>query len=390
MKIAVVTGFDKPTRPESKGGIEVWTSNFVKEEAKRGSVIDLYASIGSISTDNIRLIPVIDQVLPYYYKEDYFTGEPEDFIRRKEQLISTVFGKTLMLVKEKEDDYDLIIDSSSYPAFSYNAHFFSKPIVRVCHFPVNFSLEFYLKTFGLADNSTYIFPSKFQYDQALFIPKKQKYFIPHGIDITEFEFNEYGGDSLVWMSRIHKRMNKGAAEAMDIASALKKPINIHTYVEPTSLQYYEEELMKHLTDFVNIKRYGINDPIDKNRVLGEAKLFLFPLQWDEPFGLVIVEAMSCGTPVIAFARGSVPEVVVDGQTGFIINASNSDKRGEWVIKQTGIAGLIEAVKRIYSMPDEEYRGMRKAAREHVENRFAVKQMVDGYEEVYKKLITKHG
>jgi glycosyltransferase involved in cell wall biosynthesis len=102
--------------------------------------------------------------------------------------------------------------------------------------------------------------------------------------------------------------------------------------------------------------------------------------------MVMIEAMACGTPVVAFARGSVPEVIKDGETGFIVNPSDEDKQGDWIFKRTGVDGFGEAVERIYSMPDTEYRKMRYACRRHVEENFTVEKMVNGYETVYRKIL----
>lgn len=102
----------------------------------------------------------------------------------------------------------------------------------------------------------------------------------------------------------------------------------------------------------------------------------------------MIESMACGTPVVAFARGSVPEIIKDGETGFIVNPSDDDIRGNWIIKKTGIEGLCEAVERIYSMPEKQYLEMRKACRAHVEKHFTVERMVDEYEKVYEEILAK--
>lgn len=101
----------------------------------------------------------------------------------------------------------------------------------------------------------------------------------------------------------------------------------------------------------------------------------------------MIEAMACGTPVVAYARGSVPEVIKDGETGFIVNSSEEDKRGDWIVKKTGIEGLCEAVEKIYSMPEEQYRQMRRNCRTHVEKNFTVERMVGEYEKVYNQILS---
>jgi glycosyltransferase involved in cell wall biosynthesis len=101
---------------------------------------------------------------------------------------------------------------------------------------------------------------------------------------------------------------------------------------------------------------------------------------------MFTESMACGTPVITYARGSAPEIIIDGVTGFLVNQSEELKRGNWIIKKTGIDGLCEAIERIYTMPENQYRQIRKACRTHVEQNFTVEKMIDGYEKVYEKIL----
>ena len=118
----------------------------------------------------------------------------------------------------------------------------------------------------------------------------------------------------------------------------------------------------------------------------DTKILVNPIRGEESFGLVMAEAMSCGTPVVAFAKGSVPEIIKDGITGYIINYSPKDIRGNFIIKKTGEEGIVEAVKRIYQLSKDDYEKMRKNCRKHVEENFTIKKMVDNYEKVYKKVI----
>ncbi|MFH1956413.1 MAG: glycosyltransferase, partial [Patescibacteria group bacterium] len=114
----------------------------------------------------------------------------------------------------------------------------------------------------------------------------------------------------------------------------------------------------------NINFVGQLDFNEKVRLLGGAKALLFPIDRREPFGLVMIESMACGTPVIAYQRGSVPEVIKDKETGFIVDNKNE---------------MTEAIKKIGTIK-------RKDCRVHVEQNFTLKQMVDKYEEIYKKII----
>ena len=116
---------------------------------------------------------------------------------------------------------------------------------------------------------------------------------------------------------------------------------------------------------------GISDHARKVELLRNAKALLYPVKWEEPFGMVMIEAMSVGTPVIGFARGAVPEVVNNNQTGYVVK---------------DIAALKSAVNKLYALPEAQYTQMRKAARQHVEANFTVQRMVDKYLEVYTKVI----
>ena len=209
----------------------------------------------------------------------------------------------------------------------------------------------------------------------------------NSIDFEKYSFYEQPSPgNLLWISRICRE--KGTFEALDVARILKRDITIIGAVNSTKEEvrrYYDDEVKPLLQD-PRVSHLGELELSAKNKALGSAKIFLFPLQWEEPFGLVLIEAMACGTPVVAFARGSIPEIIQDGVTGFIINPSESDKRGEWIIKKTGIAGLCEAVERIYSMSAKTYTLMRRQCRNHVEAKFGIDHMVQGYERIYQKVM----
>ncbi|OGG02592.1 hypothetical protein A2Z33_02280 [Candidatus Gottesmanbacteria bacterium RBG_16_52_11] len=120
----------------------------------------------------------------------------------------------------------------------------------------------------------------------------------------------------------------------------------------------------------------------------KARALLMPIRWEEPFGLVMIEAMACGTPVVAYNRGSVPEIVRDGVTGFIVDPPESDEPamqeihrsriGSWIIKERGVAGLTAALNRISEISRDD-------CRKHVEEQFTISKMVDGYEKVYESV-----
>ena len=211
--------------------------------------------------------------------------------------------------------------------------------------------------------------------------------IYHGINQNQFLFNQQGGERIVWTGR--GVPEKGPDVVVKIAQKLNKKAAILAIEKENQREWFNNQVVKK----VNLNN-NLHFQSNLNRTAlipyyQRSKLFLFPLSWEEPFGMTMVEAMSCGTPVVAYARGSVPEIVRDGETGFIVNSSDNDIRGNWIIKKTGVAGLIEAVNKIYAMPKSKYAAMRYACRRHVEHNFTLKRMVDQYVEVYQEVINQY-
>lgn len=201
-----------------------------------------------------------------------------------------------------------------------------------------------------------------------------------------FSFNKKGGSSMTIAGRIKKE--KGFEEAIEVARRTNRHLRISGEVRPSQEAFSKilSDLVQKNSSLVEIESFVYHNLM--GQFWGNAKLFIYPIQWEEPFGLVMIEAMACGTPVIAYARGSVPEVIKDGVTGFIVNSSDVDKRGNWIIKKTGIEGLKEAVEKIYNMPDAEYLEMRKASRIHVEENFTLEKMVSSYEKIYQEVVNR--
>jgi glycosyltransferase involved in cell wall biosynthesis len=163
---------------------------------------------------------------------------------------------------------------------------------------------------------------------------------------------------------------KGIAEAIRIAKAARVKLLIIGHVTthlPWSEEYFLKEVKRHIDgDKIRyIERLPYHDVV---QLMGKAKGFLFPLQWDEPFGMVVIEAMAAGTPVVAYRRGSMPELIKNGDTGYLVESE---------------AEMIETIRRIERLD-------RAFCRDWVRERFSLEQMVDGYERLYKMAVTDSG
>jgi glycosyltransferase involved in cell wall biosynthesis len=182
----------------------------------------------------------------------------------------------------------------------------------------------------------------------------------NGIDLELFPFSDAPGESLLFIGRIHP--DKGVLQAIEVAELSGERLVIVGQIGAEWQDFWHQEVEPRLTD--KITYAGFAERPQLHRYYQQAKAFLMPIQWDEPFGLVMAEAMACGTPVIALNRGSVPEVVVHGRTGFIVNT---------------VEEMAAAVKDVGTIN-------RQACREHVAAHFSIDQMVAGYEDVFKKVV----
>ncbi len=188
--------------------------------------------------------------------------------------------------------------------------------------------------------------------------------VPNGIPLNHYDYRSVPKKNyLFFLGRISN--DKGVFEAIQVAKLTDKKLFIAGYVILPFHKKYFRKVMKEIKGSKNIKYVGfIKSQREKVKYLKEAFCFLAPIKWEEPFGLTIIEAMACGTPVIAFNRGSVPEIVKNGKTGFIVE--NIEQMAKAIEKIPGIS--------------------RKKCREQVEKNFTVQKMTDGYEKIYKKII----
>jgi len=138
--------------------------------------------------------------------------------------------------------------------------------------------------------------------------------IHHGIDINQFDFRAEPDNYLLFFGRIHH--DKGAREAVEIARACNRELILAGIIQDNT--YYHQYIEPYL-DKNNVVYVGSVGPVDRNQLLGKATALLHPINFNEPFGLSVIESMACGTPVITFNRGSMPELIENGKCGFLVN-----------------------------------------------------------------------
>lgn len=184
--------------------------------------------------------------------------------------------------------------------------------------------------------------------------------VHHGIPKDLYSFYPEPGEYLAFLGRISPE--KGIEDAIQIARQAGMHLKVAAKVSKPDMPYYEE-VVKPLMEHPLVEYVGEIGEAEKNEFLGKAYALLFPIVWPEPFGMVMTEAMACGTPVIAYLRGSVPEVVMPGQNGFIVDS---------------VDAAVEALKEVVGFE-------RARCRAVFEERFTSARMAEGYLEVYREL-----
>ncbi|MEO6729074.1 MAG: glycosyltransferase [Candidatus Dojkabacteria bacterium] len=371
MKIAVISSNTLATPPDPSTVQPEWTtsihdvvSTITEGLVARGHDVTLFASGNSKTSAKLESAwekPSVE----YYVTEKQFDYGLEDQI-----LISYALHKII-----EEGDFDIIYSYHSLDIGPF-AFISPVPIVSTIHGPGDIGLE---KKFipKFIKPPLFVGLSKFQTEKMHEIEFVE--IINHGVDTQLYKFDSEGGEDLLYVGRLVE--DKGIDIAMKAATELKKKINI---LGLATKEYMENSLNNLITEYTNL--IGQKPKAEASKYFEKAKALLFPIRWDEPFGLVAVESLSAGTPVITFARGAMPEIIEDGKTGFLINLDESTKRGEWIIKQTGEDGIKEALNKLDSMSKAEYLQMRKDCRESVEKRFNKEIMIDNYEELFNKII----
>lgn len=210
----------------------------------------------------------------------------------------------------------------------------------------------------------------------------------NGVDTSFYPFKQQPTESyIVFIGRMRKY--KGIHTAIHVAQKLQKKLKILSPLPrqnqadyKDALEYFDDEIKPHLNS--DIEHIDFISGPKKVEILQNAKLLLFPVEREEPFGMTVIETGACGVPTVAYAKGSMPELIADGKTGFLVDTEQNSP--PWQTKKIGFEGLCTAVERIFGMPEDEYRMLRKNTRAHVAEKFSIESMVDEYEKVYREIL----
>lgn len=253
---------------------------------------------------------------------------------------------------ERADAYDIIHNHFDYLPLTYSS-LTATPVVTTIH---GFSSPGILPVYKKYNGKTfYVAISDADRTPELDYVKT----VHHGIDLAQFDFQPDPDDYLLFFGRMHP--DKGVREAVEIARACGKKLILAGIVQDQD--YFDHHVAPHLNND-KVTYIGSVGPVERSRLLGKASALLHPIAFDEPFGLSVVEAMACGTPVIAFDRGSMPELIQSGESGFLVNT---------------VTEAVEAVARIDTI-DRTY------CRRHVEKHFTVERMIRDYTHVYEAIL----
>ncbi len=353
MRIAQLAPPFESVPPARYGGTERVIATLTEELVRRGHEVTLFAS--GDSRTSARLVPVVDEAL-WHHSAEYHDFAP---------FWAIVLGK----LSREIEQFDIVHNHLDHFGF---------PMARALGWPVVSTLHGRLDLPELGP----LF-AEFTDMPLVSISDAQRRPIPvanwaatiyHGIDLDEYTFNPQTGSYLAFLGRISPE--KGLDTAIRVARRAGLPIKIAARKplpftrDPNVRRDWEyfENVIDPLLEGLQVELIGQVNGREKDDFLRNAAALLFPIRWPEPFGLVMPEALACGTPVLALRQGSVPEVLEDGVTGFICDTEDE---------------LVDAVGRIGELD-------RRRCRAEAERRFSPSVMAEQYERIYTELLQLRG
>ncbi len=333
MRIAILAPIAWRTPPRQYGPWEQVASLLTEELVARGHDVTLFATADSITGAKL------NAVCAKGYGEDAAADA---------KVCECLHIANLF---ERAEEFDIIHNQYDFLPLGYSA-LVKTPMVTTIH---GFSSPLIIPVYERYNGKTsYVSISNADRSPKLTYIAT----IHHGIDLTQFTFRKDHNEFLLFFGRIHP--DKGTKEAIEIARQAGKKLVIAGIIQDEA--YYREHVEPHL-DQKQVVYAGSADPKMRNELLGQAYALLHPINFAEPFGLSVIEAMACGTPAIAFNKGSMPEIITPGKDGFLVETVDT---------------AVAAVRRVETLD-------RSACRKTVEKKFTAGRMAQEYVRVYEKI-----
>lgn len=363
MRIAILGSVVTQIPPYGQAAIEWMAYHQALGLARRGHKIVLFAPEGSKAEhENIQLVTVgKGGSLMGTGREGTDTQSKRLGSSYKLRLEITNLGLLLAELLDRDNQFDILVNNLRGEAVVVPiAQILRKPLVHVMHLPLFDELaslftRFHTNLISISDAQRKAYPD-LSYVSTVY----------NGVDPDFFRFNEKSEGYYLYLGSIGA--NKNPKDAL--LACKKAGVKMMIGGRIKDKDYYDKEIAPFI-DGKEIQWVGELHPSDVVKLYQGARAFLFPTMWEEPFGLVMIEAMSCGTPVVGYPHGAVAEVIEDGVNGFLVN---------------NLSEMTEKIQMMQSMGEAKEKSLRKTTRTSVEEQFTIDKMVDGYEKVLKSIL----
>jgi len=339
-----------PISKDAPGGIETFLFQLVVALGELGCEITLVASGDSLAPT--RLVPAVERNL-YSLMLDGAAGE---YVYYEQHQLSLAVGLA--------PEFDVVHSHLGPGGFLLSSLPAATPVLHTIHTPVLGDMQWFA---GLHPRMQIAAVSEFQAAKLRQAGAERCWVVPNGINVSAFSFNDRPGDGLLFVGRMEE--GKGPDLAIEVARALGRPLTLAGPI--TDGRFFKERIELFLGG--DIKYVGVVDHNTKNRLMGEAACMLLPFRHAESFGMVCLEAMACGTPVVALPNGALPEIIENGVTGYLAG----DSEGE------SAQALVDALA---ELTNEAILLDRTAIRQQVTSRFSINRSAERYVELYRLIV----